>query len=186
MLLLSALWGSEDEEEEALYRAHIDWVSRNSLMVDSFDGFIWLHSSHQGDATNHRTKSSRQIQAVLMKDDCVFFLKLIELKIFTEFCNCWIIDSGTPPFLPNTTTWKVPQVKLFRESLHDKAPEQVQPDAQHQLQLDVAPKNRKLRKRCCHGNSGQGDASTQPHMRSSVPKLQELRNAVLKFNAVCN
>lgn len=57
-------------------------------MVDSFDGFIWLHSSHQGDATNHRTKSSRQIQAVLMKDDCVFFLKLIELKIFTEFCNC--------------------------------------------------------------------------------------------------
>jgi len=33
-------------------------------------------------------------------------------------------------------------VKLFRESLHDKAPEQVQPDAQHQLQLDVAPKNR--------------------------------------------
>ena len=38
-----------------------------------------------------------------------------------------------------------------------------------------------LRKRCCHGNSGQGDASTQPHMRSSVPKLQELRNAVLKW-----
>ena len=60
-------------------------------MVDSVDGFIWLHSSHQGDATNHRTKSSRQIQAVLMKDDCFFlffFFKLIELKIFTEFCNC--------------------------------------------------------------------------------------------------